>query len=295
MKIFKSHFWYSKRHRNGIFALVLLVVVLQVYYYSIGNPQEVTDSTSSSELIRIRRQLDSLSQLKTSVKRTLYPFNPNYLNEGSAYFWGLSLSQWERLQTFRKEGGYLHSFQQFKTVAKLTDSLARHLQSYSYFTSRKQYEAQTQSAKKKPRTTRVVIKRYSPAETSINRASANDFIRALGLEADLAKRIVNYRRKIIGFTYKSQLEEVWGLSKINCEQIWTVFSLKHPPHIEKKNVNDLTFRELVRIPYVDYKTAKMILDYKEEVAEIQNIEDLQNISNFPMKKYNRIVLYLLAE
>ena len=32
-----------------------------------------------------------------------------------------------------------------------------------------------------------------------------------------------------------------------------------------------------------------------EVAELQNISELKNIKDFPLDKYDRIVLYLLAE
>ena len=39
-------------------------------------------------------------------------------------------------------------------------------------------------------------------------------------------------------------------------------------------------------------TNKKIFEYKDEIAEFQDISELKNIKDFPMAKYDRIVLYL---
>ena len=46
---------------------------------------------------------------------------------------------------------------------------------------------------------------------------------------------------------------------------------------------------------MDYELCKMIFNYKDEVAEIQDISELKKIKDFPLEKYNRLVLYLHAE
>ena len=37
---------------------------------------------------------------------------------------------------------------------------------------------------------------------------------------------------------------------------------------------------------------KKILNYRDEVAELQDISELKNIKDFPLELYDRIVLYL---
>ena len=64
---------------------------------------------------------------------------------------------------------------------------------------------------------------------------------------------------------------------------------------KKENVNTLEFKQLLKNPYVDYKLCKMIFEYRDEVAELQDITELKNIKDFPLELYDRIVLYLLAE
>ena len=70
---------------------------------------------------------------------------------------------------------------------------------------------------------------------------------------------------------------------------------KQKPIIKTVNINSLSFKELLRIPYMNYDLCRKIFDYKDEVAEIQQISELKNIKDFPLDIYNRLVLYLHAE
>jgi DNA uptake protein ComE-like DNA-binding protein len=67
------------------------------------------------------------------------------------------------------------------------------------------------------------------------------------------------------------------------------------PKIQKQNVNTIEFKQLLKNPYIDYDLCKKIFNYRDEVAELQNISELKNIEGFPLDKYDRIVLYLVAE
>ena len=40
---------------------------------------------------------------------------------------------------------------------------------------------------------------------------------------------------------------------------------------------------------------KKIFQYRDEVAEIQNLEELKNIEDFPIENFDKIALYLKAE
>ena len=60
-------------------------------------------------------------------------------------------------------------------------------------------------------------------------------------------------------------------------------------------MNTATFKQVLKNPYIDYELCKKIFDYREEVAELQQISELRNIKDFPLDKYERIVLYLEAK
>ena len=79
------------------------------------------------------------------------------------------------------------------------------------------------------------------------------------------------------------------------EKVVSIFKIIEKPTIKKVNVNTVTFKELLINPYIDYELCKKIFNYRDEVAELQDISELKNIDDFPLKLYDRIVLYLLAK
>ncbi len=87
----------------------------------------------------------------------------------------------------------------------------------------------------------------------------------------------------MGFRYRSS------------SKLLLVFKVINLPNIQKINVNTVSFRELLKNPYLDYELCKKIFEYKDEVAELQDISELKNIIGFPLDLYDRIVLYLVAE
>ncbi|MDP6921504.1 MAG: helix-hairpin-helix domain-containing protein, partial [Lutibacter sp.] len=111
----------------------------------------------------------------------------------------------------------------------------------------------------------------------------------------LAARIVKYRAKLQGFSLDEQLLEVWYLDPKLATRILRYFKVKQAPVIDKINVNEASFKELLAVVYIDYKLTKKILEYREEVAEIQSLEALKKIKGFPRDKFDRIALYLEAK
>lgn len=82
--------------------------------------------------------------------------------------------------------------------------------------------------------------------------------------------------------------------RVNEESLMKEVSNK-PQIIKKINVNTATFKEVLKIPGIDYDLCKKIFEYRDEVAELQDISELRNIKDFPLEKYDRIILYLEAK
>jgi DNA uptake protein ComE-like DNA-binding protein len=131
--------------------------------------------------------------------------------------------------------------------------------------------------------------------TDLNKATAEDLKTIVGIGVVFSERIIKYRSKLQGFSMESQLHEVWGLEQAVVGKVLATFKVLKLPNIQKLNVNTVTFKELLKIPYIDYELCKKIFEYRDSVAELQNISELKNIAGFPLDLYERIALYLLAE
>jgi len=79
------------------------------------------------------------------------------------------------------------------------------------------------------------------------------------------------------------------------QRILNKFKIIDKPIIKKININTATFKQVLSNPYVEHDLCKKIFEFRDEVAEIQSIEELKNIEGFPIDKYDRIVLYLEAK
>ena len=287
MSYLKSHFDYNKRQRNGIFLLLLIIVILQSVFFFVDFSSEETNAVSQNEIEAFQHEMDSLKSVELE-KRILkiYPFNPNYITDFKGHQLGMSIGEIDKLIAFRAQGKYINSIKQFQEITGVNDSLLAKISPYFKFaewTASKKSEGTLYSEN----TIEISI-----TKKDINSASAEDLKMIHGIGEKLAKRIVDYRTKLQGFSLNEQVFEVWALDKEIAGKVLQYFEVTKPPAIKKININTATFKEVLAIVYLDYELTKKIFRYKEEVAEIQSIEELKKIEGFPLEKFNRIALYL---
>ncbi|CAM1351445.1 MULTISPECIES: helix-hairpin-helix domain-containing protein [Tenacibaculum] len=299
MKIFKPHFWYNKRQRNGVFFLLLTIVVLQVVYVCVDFSSERIYDLNKKELIAFQNSIDSLKRIEQDNRKPkLYPFNPNYITDFKGYQLGMSVEEIDRLHNYRKQGKWINSAKDFKQVTKVSDSLLGKIAPYFKFPD---WVVKKENQKKKSviKSSSVEIhsynKEYKTSTNDINKATQQDLETISGVGEVLSSRIVKYRNKLQGYSYSKQLYEVWGLDKVIADRVMQTFAVIEKPTIKKVNVNTAKFKEVLKNPYINYELCKKIFEYRDEVAELQDISELRNIKDFPLNKYDRIILYLEAK
>jgi len=300
MKRLRSHFWYTKNQRNGIFCLLLIISILQIVYSAVDFSDDNLD-VNTKELALFEKQFDSLQRLRLEKKKfKRYPFNPNYITDYKGYQLGMSIEEIDRLLVYRKKGKFVNSKKEFQNITKVSDSLLKEIAPYFKFPDwvlkrQAKLKSKTRKASVNKKSDTNYTDPYVISSTDINKATIDDFLTIQGIGETLSERIVKYRGKLQGYTYNDQLFEVWNLDRKTAERILKVFKVMEKPLIKKINVNTASFKEVLAIPYIDYTLCKKIFEFRDEVAELQNIAELKNIEGFPLEKYNRIVLYLLAQ
>ncbi|SNR14995.1 ComEA family DNA-binding protein [Tenacibaculum jejuense] len=298
MKNFKSHFWYSKSQRNGILFLALLIIIFQLVYFFIDVSPENEIPVNTDEIVTLQSEIDSLRKVKEEKLNKIYSFNPNYITDYKGEKLGMSLEEIDRLHAFRKQNKFVNSASEFQRVTQVSDSLLNVISPYFKFpdwvTKKQKYKSEQTINKSVIDDSDVSIKK-TVSTNDINKASVNDFTVVSGVGEVISTRIIKYRSKLKGFSFKDQLYEVWGLEKGLANEILKTFEIQEKPYIEKINVNTASFKEILNLPYIDYNLCKKIFEYRDEVAELQDIKELRNIKDFPQNKYDRIVLYLNAK
>lgn len=290
MKNINSLFNYNRSQRNGVFFLLLLVIALQLIFFYADFSTGKSINISETHIVAFQHEMDSLKSVELENRKPkIYPFNPNYISDFKGYQLGMNTEEIDRLHRYREKNHFVNSVKQFQEVTKVSDSLLIFIAPYFKFpewviSNDKDVKSNTKNIVKK-----TIVKR------DINLINSADLVSIKGVGERLATRIVNYRTKLQGFSLDDQLYEVWYLKKDVADRILQSFEVKVLPEIQKLNINQATFKQVLSIAYIDYELTKKIFNYKDEVAEIQSIEELKKIDGFPLDKFNRIALYLVAE
>ena len=280
--------------------MVLLIIIVQTFIFvDVFTDNEILN-TNTPELVAFQNQIDSLKAIEVENRKPkVYPFNPNYITDYKGEQLGMSLEEIDRLLAFRKTNKFINSKEEFQNITKVSDSLLNKISPYFKFpdwvvkqnqssnSSRNSKESFTENSYKK--------KEVKISTTDINKATAEDFQSISGIGSAFSNRIIKYRSKLQGFSFDDQLYEVWGLDKEIADKVLSVFKIDEKPIIKKVNINTIEFKQLLKNPYVDYELCKKIFNYRDEVAELQNISELKHIEGFPVELYDRIVLYLEAK
>ncbi|TRO65415.1 helix-hairpin-helix domain-containing protein [Christiangramia sabulilitoris] len=284
MKFLKSHFALTRSQQNGIFVLVILIIILQFFLLFDPFPKSRPKVVDQHEIESFRKQLDSLNRVTVQRRDTVYPFNPNYLSDFKGYHIGMSPDEIDRLLAFRRKGKWVNSIEDFQKVTGISDSLLAKISPSFRFPE----WVKKQKAKNQPE----VAVHGEIILMDLNTASAEDLQKINGIGEILSQRIIKYRSSIGGFVDRSQLQDVYGLSPEVINSINQKFRIATKPDIKIKNINTISASELFEIPYINQQLAKEIITYRKLHEGIKSFEELAKIDQFPSDKIDRIKLYL---
>ena len=291
MKLQKSHFVFTPKQQNGIFLLVILILLamLGMYYVHHFPEEEEFSEAQKQELIRVEKFLDSVKLEKQKPKKdTIYPFNPNYINDFKGYRLGMNLEEIKRLKDFRADGKWVNSIKEFQEVTKVSDSLLNKISPSFKFP---EWVQKRNSVKKKKRTS-IATYTSSTKKKDLNTATKEDLEEIYGIGDKLSQRIINYRLKIGGFVDNIQLKDIYGLPDETEQNILNEFSVINPKPVKKISINEASVIELSEMIYFDYELAREIVEYRKLHEKISSFEELVKIESFPAYKIDRIKLYL---
>jgi predicted DNA-binding helix-hairpin-helix protein len=124
------------------------------------------------------------------------------------------------------------------------------------------YSEMTDDSLKVKKQYKKAIKRYSDDIIDLNTADTNQLKQIRGIASWSALKIVRYREQLGGFYSRNQLLDLKlkGLSKSTIYKQFVIDTSL----VKKFNLDTISFRNLLRHPYFDYKTVKKIFKIKNE-------------------------------
>lgn len=130
-------------------------------------------------------------------------------------------------------------------------------------------------------------------EIDINLADTLAFEQLPGIGTYFAKRICKFRNLLGGFYSTSQILEVYQMDSIRYNKIEKNLVV-YSKDIQKKNINKLDEYQLRKHPYISFNLARLIVNYRNEHGEFEDIEDLYELHLIDSLKFRKIAYYFTA-
>lgn len=134
--------------------------------------------------------------------------------------------------------------------------------------------------------------KLKPGEyVELNTADSAALTRVHGIGPSFARRIIAYRKKLGGFVNKSQLKEVYGLDNEKYTEI--ADELKVDAYrVKLLNINNLEFEQIRKLPYLNYKQANAVTQYRLQHGNYTSIKDMGDIAILDEDILRKIAPYI---
>jgi len=283
----------SKGEANALLILVPLMIVIIVTmpiirshninrYSNYVRDQAILDSMISS--MQYTKVSDSKSN--TNKQISYAAFDPNNCSLDLLVSNGIPQFLAERIISYRSKGGQFRKKEDLQKIYGFDDQLYTNIYPYIQI-------VETNIAKSnKPFYPKSKKKKFTIQPFDINSADTATLRQIYGIGDKLSLRIVNFRDKLGGFMYRSQLSQVYGLDSVVVDSLMEYGSISGTFNPNRLNVNTDTIKHLSSHPYIDYKVAKAIVNYRRQHGDYKSVEDIKKVYFVDDSLFNRISIYL---
>lgn len=270
---------FNKAEKKGQLALLFLflVTLLVMYFRPQIHDYLYPDSKNveySIEYIQDTISVDSESE--TPKHQELKPdhFNPNTVSKQALLDMGLSDKISSGIIKARESGFVFYDKSDFLSLYVVDSVLYYSLENYinipKHQSSNKEVETKKLESKFPTK------KKFEIEAFEINSADTSTWKSLTGIGSVYARRIVSFKEKLGGFYSINQLYEVYGLDSILISKQKEYLEID-TSRIEHLNINRLNKKELAKHPYINYKLANSIENYRNQHGKYESVKDLYNL------------------
>jgi DNA uptake protein ComE-like DNA-binding protein len=114
------------------------------------------------------------------------------------------------------------------------------------------------------------------------------------MSSHLAGRIINYRNRIGGFFELAQIQLIYGIDSTVYAKIANHLSLD-TTNIKRIDLNSVSLERLALHPYIGYKLAKVMVNYRMQHGAFKSKSDLKKIILINEEIFRKIERYILIQ
>lgn len=272
----KDYLNISGQEFRGLIVVFFLIMIIylapfiweRVYY----QPLEVKVETLAPLINEIEsfnnKNKDDEDEESASKHIKLFKFNPNHLPLEDWVELGLSEKQAATIKKYEAKGGKFYKKEDLKKMYSISEKQYLKLEPFIDIPDRQNNYEKEYVKNNYPETKKITV--------DINQADSLSLLDIKGIGPAFASRIIKYRNRLGGFINKEQLREVYGIDSLKFSQIKDQIILDQE-NIQYININQVTFDEFKRFPYLSYKQMNAIVAYRKQHGPYTNLSDFKKI------------------
>ncbi|BDD11140.1 hypothetical protein FUAX_35720 [Fulvitalea axinellae] len=209
---------------------------------------------------------------KASEKQPeLFAFNPNTADKSTFEKLGIKPAVAGRIVKYREKGGVFRKKEDFAKIYGLSrerfELLKEHIRLPKIASERfpkKRFERKRQERKPK------VLEAFD-----INTADSLQLIAVRGIGPYTARRIMSLRERLGGFVSEDQLSEVYKIMPEGLDNLRKVCFVDTAFSPWKLDINQASFKDVLRHPYFDYEQVKVVFNLKRRAGKLSSFDQLK--------------------
>lgn len=295
-QIIREYFSFSKGERVGITILIVLMIVILIadrliFYFE--KPAEADRERFNQLLAELKQQ-----EAGRPDPGLLFHFDPNTIDSAALDSLALPFRVKQNLLKYRSHGGSFKTREDMRKIYGMNDSVYAMIERFMVIREKKVH---SDSAGSSPGTTIETQSNeawiaepdsvVSAVRLEINRATAGDLMKLYGIGPVLSERIIKYRNLLGGFHSLKQLEEVYGLTAEILSGIAGQLELDSTALVSI-NINFADAGELAKHPYLEWKDAHRIINYRGKAGFIEDKFQLLADSVLSREIFKKVSPYL---
>jgi competence protein ComEA len=286
-RFWREYLGYPKKERRGIF--VLFTMLMFVAFYNVIEHQ-LWSSDLALPTITVT-PFEAIFESKKIRNNVIKKFSdkPIFIDTaGIAALAAIGFSKYQATIIFNyiKKGGVIYTVKDLAKIYSIDQKTIEQTQSKIIFSD-------SASRKSQPKNNPFFVKK-ALKKVELNSCDSASLDSVFYMSSYLAGRIISYRNRLGGFFELTQIQLIYGVDSTIYAKISTHLSLD-TANIKRIDLNKVSLERLAQHPYIGYKLAKVIVNYRAQHGAFKSKSDLRKIILINEEIFRKIERYIFIQ
>jgi competence ComEA-like helix-hairpin-helix protein len=290
----KEYFNFSARERRGSIFLSLVIFFQIIFLVSIKrfpNDFPPPDEKIVSDFLEIEKSKVVKNNFKdarpviNNEDVRFFNFDPNRIQKAEWLRLGLSEKQSIVIQNYLSKGGKFRVKKDLKKMYCISENQYHSLEPFILLPD-------TIHVQNSPIVRPVQMR---SKDLDISTADSASLVNLSGIGPVLATRIIKYREMLGGFVFVDQIKEVYGISDTVYDKFKNEIVLPDSLPFRFVKVNTDSFNVLSAHPYIKYKLAKMICNFRTQNGSFKSADELKALPLITEENFRKLAPYIWVD